>query len=231
MTTMSRVFLSVTAVLALAPFVSAQSSASILIVNADPQPLEGSLVGITGVTTTYQIHCPSGTPSDECGVPNFTYIKDGTSSIQYSMDIPGVTGGVKCSVEGITFAVCTASGEVPSESQVASESGAPGGPAEAIDVTTTLLREEITYTTIPITGGSPSAAQSTGAPATTTSSASPSTKQTSMTAGSTSSKTGPSLGQASPTGGTTAGATNHGCASMMALVATAALAAILVHSI
>ncbi|KAL8680869.1 MAG: hypothetical protein Q9186_002988 [Xanthomendoza sp. 1 TL-2023] len=220
--TMARVFFPVTAVLALATLVSAQSSVSIFIVNADPQPLEGSLVGMTGVTTTYQVHCPSGTDSEECGVPNFTYIKDGTSSIQYSMDIEGVTGGVKCSVEGTTSAVCTASGEVPSES------GASGAPAEAIDITTTLLRNEITYTQIPITGGNPAAAQSTGAPATTTSSISPSTRQTDKTTGSTSSMTGPSLGQASPTTGTTAGATSHNCASMMALVGAAALAAVLI---
>ncbi len=90
--------------------VSAQSSASIFIVNADPQqPLVGSIVGTVraassawllssnecveqnGPATTYQIQCSAGTDSEVCGFPGpFAYTKDGTSIIQYALGIEGV---------------------------------------------------------------------------------------------------------------------------------------------
>lgn len=105
----------VTVVLALATFlsaqslVSAQSSASIFIVNADQQPLVGSIVGTVrvassawllssnecveqnGPATTYQIQCSAGTDPEDCGFPGpFTYTKDGTSIIQYALGLEGV---------------------------------------------------------------------------------------------------------------------------------------------
>ncbi|KAL8915187.1 MAG: hypothetical protein Q9171_000306 [Xanthocarpia ochracea] len=225
---MERVLLSVVALLALATFASAQSmataqtSASIFIVNADPQPLVGSIVSMKGATTTYQIQCSAGTDSEECGFPDpFTYIKDGTSSIAYALGIGGVTATVKCSVQGTVSAVCTASGDIPSE-----ESGAP---AQATDITTTLEAEQFRYTQIPITGGIP--VPSVGASATATST-SPSTKRTSMTTGSTSSQTGsassqsdPSPAAANPTG-TTGDATSLDRNSLIALAGAAALAAL-----
>ncbi|KAL8724202.1 MAG: hypothetical protein Q9166_008080 [cf. Caloplaca sp. 2 TL-2023] len=89
---MAQVFLPFTAALALATFVSAQSmapaqtSASILLVNANTQPLMGSIVAAQGATTTYQIRCKPGTDSADCG-----------------------TGTVDCSLQGTTSAVCHAS--------------------------------------------------------------------------------------------------------------------------
>lgn len=136
------------------------------------------------------------------------------------------TATIKCSVEGTVSAVCTASGDVPAE-----ESGAP---AEAADVTTTLLADEFHYTQIPITGGIVAAAAPPTRTPSTATSTSPSTQPTSMTARSSSSQTGstssqstPSSGQANSTG-TTGSATSLGRSSMIALVGAAALAALLV---
>ncbi|CAL8574226.1 hypothetical protein XPA_000192 [Xanthoria parietina] len=220
--------------------VSAQSSASIFIVNADPQqPLVGSIVGTVrvassawllssnecveqnGPATTYQIQCSAGTDSENCGFPGpFTYTKDGTSIIQYALGVEGVTATVQCSVEGTVSAVCTASGDIPAE-----ESG--GSPAAA-DTTTTLLADEFHYTKIPITGGVAFAAAPPTRTPTSATSTSPSTQQTAMTARSTSpAQSTPSSGQANSTGNT-GGATNLDRSSMIALVGAAALAAVLI---
>ncbi|KAI4248860.1 MAG: hypothetical protein L6R40_000872 [Gallowayella cf. fulva] len=239
-TTMAPVFLPVTAILALATFVSAQSSASIFIVNADPQPLVGSVVGTVSWSTvqlpsfglTHRLRRQESQPPTRSNVDRAPNPKNAVSPAPSPISETALqaystpwalkerdrnsTGAVKCAVQGTTAAVCTASGEVPSES---------GASSEVIDVTTTLLPNEITYTQIPITGGNTAAAQSTGAPGTPTSTGS-SVKETSTMTGSTSSKTGPSLGQASPTG-VTAGATSLDRWSMLALVGPAALAAIL----
>ncbi|KAL9028797.1 MAG: hypothetical protein Q9180_007116, partial [Flavoplaca navasiana] len=165
-----------------------------------------------GATTTYQIRCSD---TEECGFPGpFTYIKDGTSSIQYAVGIQGFTATVECSVEGTVSATCTASGDVPPE-----ETGAP---AQPMDMTTTLSADEITYTKIPIVGAA--VAPPTGLSATATSN-SLSNEPISQTR-STSSQSSPSDDQANTTGNT-AGAISLDRSSMRALVGAAALAAVL----
>ncbi|KAI4099448.1 MAG: hypothetical protein LQ339_005969 [Xanthoria mediterranea] len=215
----------VTIVLALATFLSAQSmvstqsSASIFIVNADQQPLVGSIVGTNGPATTYQIQCSAGTDPEDCGFPGpFAYTKDGTSIIQYALGLEGVTATVQCSVEGTLSAVCTASGDIPAE-----ELG--GSPADA-DMTTTLLADEFQYTQIPITGGVAFAAASPTRTPTIATSTSPSTQQTAIARSTSPAQSTPSSGQANSTGNT-GGATNLDRSSMIALVGAAALAAVL----
>lgn len=94
---MSRSLLSLSALLALNALVSAQSSisaqttASLFFLDTETQPLVGSILGIVGATTTYQLKCQPGIGSDQCGIPGpFTYIQDGTSSVQYAFDIEGL---------------------------------------------------------------------------------------------------------------------------------------------
>ncbi|KAL8675520.1 MAG: hypothetical protein Q9168_000032 [Polycauliona sp. 1 TL-2023] len=245
---MAPIIFPATAVLALAmsafaqSSMSAQTSASIFIVNADPQSLVGSIVGMDGPTTTYQIRC---TDDEECGFPGpFTYIKDGTSSIEYAVGIQGLyvlrqlkspaarltlhlsTATIDCSLDGTVSAVCTGSGELaPQET---------GAPAETASDATTLSGDQFMYTQIPIIAAA--AAIPTGAAATATSTSPPSkqsstaTRSTSSQAGSTSSPSSPSSGQANAAGstGSTGGATNLDRSSMIALVGAAALAAVLI---
>ncbi|KAL8940875.1 MAG: hypothetical protein Q9211_002065 [Gyalolechia sp. 1 TL-2023] len=192
--------------------VSAQQSASIFIVNADSQPLVGSIVGTEGVTTTYQIQCPAGTDSQDCGFPGpFTYIKEGSTSIQYSMDYTLVSASIGCSLGGTTMAVCTGSG-----GGSGAEAAATGAAAVMTEVvTTTLGPDEIRFTQIPITGAMPTAARSSETASTTTSS-------TTASGGSTS-------GQVAATpSGSIPGAASVKTRSMVALVGAAAMAAVMI---
>ncbi|KAI4189185.1 MAG: hypothetical protein L6R41_001628 [Letrouitia leprolyta] len=193
--------------------VSAQQSASIFIVNADTQPLVGSIVGTKGATTTYQIQCGQTTDSTECGFPGpFTYIKEGSTSIQYAMSYPGLTASIGCSLGGTTTAVCTGSG-VGSDEEGAATGATQNMVTQA--VSTTLGANEIQFTQIPITGATPAAAQVSGATPTAT---------PSKTASG-----GSASGQAAASpSGSTGGAGSVQTRSVAALIGAAAMAGLII---
>jgi hypothetical protein len=75
---------------ALAGVVVAQTTVDILLPIADPQPLEGSIVGYDASLTTYHISCPTGTPSEDCGMPEVGLaITQGSSSWIMNYDLTG----------------------------------------------------------------------------------------------------------------------------------------------
>ncbi|KAI4124629.1 MAG: hypothetical protein LQ338_004708, partial [Usnochroma carphineum] len=189
-------------------------------------------------TTTYQIQCAPHTDSeDDCGFSEpFTYIKEGTSSIQYDIAFETATATIGCSLGGTTSAVCTGPGDG------AAATGATGAAAlQTTVVTTTLGPDDIQFTQIPITGGQATAAQSTGAAATPTSTGASNSKS-SMTGSSTASSGstaasgesttasgGSARGQATPSpSGSTGGATSMESRSIVALIGAAAMAAVMV---
>lgn len=191
--------------------VSAQQSASIFIVNADPQPLVGSIVGTKGATTTYQIQC-SQAAAEDCGFPGpFTYIKEGSTSIEYALAYPGVSATIGCSLGGTTTAVCTGSGIGSGEEEAAT------GATQMVTqmVSTTLGADDIHFTQIPITGATPAAAQTSGATPTATSSKTASG--------------GSASGQAAASpSGSTGGAVGVETRSIVALIGAAAMAAFVI---
>ncbi|KAL8995018.1 MAG: hypothetical protein Q9169_005166 [Polycauliona sp. 2 TL-2023] len=220
---------------------AAQSSASIFIVNADEQPLVGSIVAIVclwmglpppiksgaRILKSAAFQSPSLTSKTALRAYSMLLVirecKSGSLELHVSilnMDLSTAT--IKCSVQGTVAAVCTGGGDIPAE-----ESGAP---AEAVAVTTTLSSDEITFTEIPIIGAA--ATLPTEGSATATSTKSPTTQSStaggsaSSQTGSTSSQSSPSSGQADSTG-TTGSATTLDRSSMIALVGAAALAAVL----
>ncbi|KAL8722113.1 MAG: hypothetical protein Q9225_001357 [Loekoesia sp. 1 TL-2023] len=229
---MSPFFSSITSLLALSALssllstASAQQSASILIVNADPQPLVGSVVGTNKATTTYRIQCSAGTDSDDCGVSSpITYIKEGSSSIQYAFGLEeGVTATVGCSLGGTTTAVCTGSGLGAGTGDEGTATGTAA--METQVMTITLGPDEIHFTQIPITGARAMASQPTGAASTATLTT-PSNKQSATTSSATVSG-GSATGQATPSpSGNTGGATSLGSRSIVALVFAAAMATVM----
>lgn len=75
---------------ALAGAVVAQTTVDLLLPIADPQPLEGSIVGSDASLTTYIISCPTGTPAEDCGMPDQGLaITQGPSSWIMTYDIMG----------------------------------------------------------------------------------------------------------------------------------------------
>ncbi|KAI4155993.1 MAG: hypothetical protein LQ341_000086 [Variospora aurantia] len=228
---------------ALPTFVSAQQSASIFLVNADTQPLVGSIVGTVQLcnpssgdtctnqgirqnqaTTTYQIQCLEGTDSSECGFPDpFTYVKEGMSSIQYTMSFGAVTAMVECSLGGTTTALCTASSAIDSAAAYSGQTFSDEGPA-----TVALGPEEISFTQIPITGAVATAPQSTGAAAATATPAGASNERMTATAPTTAgggSATGQS--EASPSS-STGGTISLESRSIVALVLAAAFGGLII---
>ncbi|KHN95830.1 uncharacterized protein MAM_06192 [Metarhizium album ARSEF 1941] len=48
---------------------AAETTTVSFLVPGDKSPLVGSVVNVDSSATTLAVHCPSGTPSDECGLP------------------------------------------------------------------------------------------------------------------------------------------------------------------
>ncbi|KAJ5820550.1 hypothetical protein N7474_006141 [Penicillium riverlandense] len=160
---------------------AAQSSVvSMFIIDTDPQPLVGSVIGESAEQTTYLVQCKSGTPSDECGMgPGVTMIWGPSTAVWSMNESPAFYGSVGCSMGGTTAAVCT-------ESFGGSEANFPG------KSTTSLGKDDITLLPVTITAG-----PSNGASAMTTTAQS--TESPSMSSVSTGSNTSGASGTAAST--------------------------------
>ncbi|KAL8656770.1 MAG: hypothetical protein Q9210_000013 [Variospora velana] len=224
-------------------FVSAQQSASIFLVNADTQPLVGSILGTVQLcnpssgetctnqgtrqnqaTTTYQIQCVEGTDSTECGFPDpFTYVKEGMSSIHYTMSYGAVTGMVECSLGGTTTALCTASSAIDPAASYSGQTFSEEGP-----VTAALGPEEIKFTQIPITGAVAAAPQSTRAAAATATPAGASNERTTATAPTTAGGGSATRQTEATPSSSTGGTTSLELRSIVALVVAAAFGELII---
>ncbi|KAL8694920.1 MAG: hypothetical protein Q9218_000491 [Villophora microphyllina] len=212
--------------------ISAQTTATLLLIHADPQSLVGSIVGTNGAATTYQLQCQPGTGSEDCGFPGpFTYIKDGTSSIQYAFDLEGITASVACSLQGTDSAVCTANEPAAAVSgdDVALPTGISIQGSQAV-ATETLSGSDLVYFTIPITGGASAAATAAATTVKSTGTLSMKPTKGGSTTGTSGTATGTATGQSSPSpSGSTGGAAGLDVrTSTLALVGAAALAAVLI---
>ncbi|KAF4463385.1 hypothetical protein FALBO_9797 [Fusarium albosuccineum] len=72
----------------------------------DKQPLDASIVGGSAEATTFAIHCPKGTPSDECGLPGTQTVIAGPSTVHYTYSVEGdgdeygyMTQDLQCSLD------------------------------------------------------------------------------------------------------------------------------------
>ncbi|PWY74278.1 hypothetical protein BO70DRAFT_103877 [Aspergillus heteromorphus CBS 117.55] len=95
--------------------VSAQTSVvSMFIYDADPQPLDASIIGNDATATTYSVNCPPGTDSDDCGMgPGMTVITGPQTTMILDSPDEDFYYTCVCSLDGTTYAVCaeTASGD------------------------------------------------------------------------------------------------------------------------
>jgi hypothetical protein len=54
----------------------------------DPQTLVASVISADPTATKYFIHCPSGTPSEDCGFPGGIEVLYGPSTMNYLATVP-----------------------------------------------------------------------------------------------------------------------------------------------
>jgi len=197
---------SVTIALALAGLSAAQSTTSLFIPGAAPQPLIASIIGSDTIATTYAIECVPGTDSSDCGFAGGFTLTEGPSTAAYTLSfgyengtssVLAFTGYIDCTMTGGS-AVCT-------ESFGGEEANDPGMS------TTTLDPTEFTSMAVTITDSLPSdtilgfAATAGLAGSTTSNSASPSTTKSAPTASNTSSGKSTSAGKSTSTTGTASG--------------------------
>lgn len=105
-----------TTLLALLPFVAAQSTSSInlFLLNTDPQQLVASVITANPTTTQYLLTCPSSVDSNDCGYRPAITVGVRSGSI-YGASVTaageGFTMSYECTVytNGATSAVCTQS--------------------------------------------------------------------------------------------------------------------------
>jgi hypothetical protein len=87
---------------------------SIIVPGSDKMPLVGSIVDVKSALTTLNVQCPSGTDSNDCGLPEGGMkITRGASTaimstvIAEESDAVVMTYGWECSLGGTTTAECT----------------------------------------------------------------------------------------------------------------------------
>lgn len=75
--------------------VAAETTTVKILVLGDESPFVGSVVNVDSSATTFAVQCPSGTPSDECGLPpGGATITQGESTWQWSLGMSNSEMGV-----------------------------------------------------------------------------------------------------------------------------------------
>ncbi|KAI9664426.1 MAG: hypothetical protein M1829_005819 [Trizodia sp. TS-e1964] len=133
----------ITLLLALASLGAAQSNTiSLFLPGTVPQTIAASIVGQDATATTYLVGCRDGA---QCGFPpNGALLTEGPSTYIQSATSLGLSIGVNCNINGVSRAVCTATGvtRIPT--------GVQSGQLSTSTATTTLSPAQFSFYQVPV---------------------------------------------------------------------------------
>lgn len=170
----------------------AQSTISLFIPGADPQPLVGSIVASDATATTYALECAPGTDGSDCGFPGVFTLTEGPSTAVYTLGgdieadsstVVAFSGYIDCSL-GSSSAVCV-------ESFTGTDANFPGMSTETL-TGTDFSYMPVVLTDAPLnTGAAAAPSSTTAAPtASSTGSAKESTSASASNSGATKTSSG-----------------------------------------